>query len=324
MGKSRRKKPASPVTPQRGRAENLLDSVKNSFTPEVVHRASSMVGETEAATRRTLEASANKVVAGLSRLISSREGPENLQALLETSAYQSLAGNVPALFSGGNATSSAASAGEQLLGRLFGSASPVTEQVAVAGAVKTASARKLLALVAPLALGLLAKGASADALNTSEIASLLTGANAEADAADGPLDETPRRRRWGPILVPKQRKEDVRPETFDDRADELPFEPESTTAQRGPAPHRARRIVFLLAALAALALLILLLIRGPARPRSHNAHSDTWTMSRASLSTARALASVEPRECPLAAIKAGQGCACSTLRLPASLDKMLH
>jgi hypothetical protein len=265
-----------------------------------------MIGETEAATRRTLEASANKVVGGLSALASSREGAEDLQTLMDSSNYQSLAGSVPALFGGGNAASIAANAGEQLLGRLFGrDISPVAEQVARAGAVKTASAGKLLAPVASLALGLLAKRASAGALNPSEIASLPTGANAKAAGpTEDPLDDASRRGRWGPILVPKQRKEDIRPETFDDAAAELSPEPENMTEQRGPDPHLVRRIVFLLAALAALALLILLLIRGPAHPKSHNAHPGTLAMSR---SPAAGLAFVEPRDCHFCAIKAATG-----------------
>src|SRR5215472_15891050 len=176
MGKSRRQKPARSAAPQHALAGNLLESVNNSFTPEVVHRASSMIGAAEAATRRTLEVSARKVVGALSRLASSRDGAENLRTLLDTSSYQSLTSNVPALFSGGNATANALSDGEQLLERLFGrDAPPVTEQVANAGGVKTASAEKLLALVAPLAVGLLAKRASAQGLNASEIPSLLTG-----------------------------------------------------------------------------------------------------------------------------------------------------
>jgi len=303
MGKSRKRKLASPAAPQPGRAGNLLDAVTNAFTPEVVHRASSMVGESEAATRRTLEASASQVADGLSRLISSREGAEDLQALLDKSKYQSLAGNVPALFGGGNATTSVASTGEQLLGRLFGrDVSLVTEQVADAGGVKTASAGKLLALVVPLGLGLLSQRASADALNTPEIANFLTGAGAEAaDATEGPLHDAPHRHRSGPVLVPKQGKEDARSraESFDD-GEELSTESEDTTAQRAPAPHPVRRIVFLLAALVALALLIVLLIRGPARPRSHNAHPGTLAMSRTTSPLLEGLALLELRHCPVA------------------------
>jgi hypothetical protein len=273
MGKSRRQKPARSAAPQHAQAENLLESLNNSFTLEVVHRASSMIGAAEAATRRTLEVSARKVVGGMSRLASSREGAENLRALLNESSYQSLTGNVPALFSGGNATASALSDGEQLVGRLFGGdSSQVTDQVANAGGVKTASAGKLLALVAPLAVGLLAKRASAQGLNASEIPSLLTGpGTAAADAADSPLRDATRGRRWGPVLLPKQNKKEVpaRAESLDEPANELPPNDEKASAQPAPTPHPVRRIVFLLLALAALALLILLLIRGPA-PRALN------------------------------------------------------
>jgi hypothetical protein len=232
-----------------------------------------MIGEPEAATRRTLEASASNVVGGLSRLASGRGGAENLRALLNESSYQSLTGNIAALFSGGNATTRAVRDGEQLLGRLFGrDASPVAEQVANAGGVKTASAGKLLALVAPLAVGLLAKRVSTQGLNATEIPRLLTGSRTSAaDAAESPFRDATRGRRWGPVLVPKQNKQDVpaRAESLDAPADELSPRDENAPAQPRPAPHPVRRIVFLLLALATLALLILLLIRGPA-PRASN------------------------------------------------------
>jgi hypothetical protein len=276
--------------------------VKNSFTPEVVHRASSMIGEPEAATQRTLEASASNVVGGLSRLASGREGVENLRALLNESSYQSLTGNIPALFSGGNATASAVSDGEQLLGRLFGrDASPVAEKVANAGGVKAASAAKLLALVAPLAVGLLAKRVSTQGLNASEISSLVTGSRmGAADAAESPLRDAPRARRWGPVLVPKRNKQDVpaHAESIDESADELSPRDENATAQPRPAPHPVRRIVFLLLALAVLALLVLLLIRGPAPRASNDAQPPmpsrvALAMSRATLSTTQGFTLVE-------------------------------
>jgi hypothetical protein len=283
MGKSRRKNPAKSAAPQQAPMESLLDSINNSFTPEVIHRASSMIGEAETATRRALEAAASNVVGGLSRLASSREGVENLRALLEKDGYQSLAGNVPGLFSGSSVTASALSAGGQLLQRLFGrEASPVQEQVASACSVKTASAGKLLALVAPLALGLLAKRASAQGLDSSEITRLLTGVDTgAADAAERPLHEAQRGRRWGLTLVPKRHKENVlaRPEIPTEPADELPGRDENATAQPEPDSHPLRRIVFVLLALAALALLILLLIRGPVNRRSNHAQPRTLAVT---------------------------------------------
>ena len=316
MGKSRRQKPARSAAPQHERAANLLESLNTSFTPEVVHRASSMIGAGEAATRRTLEVSARSVVGGMSRLASSREGAENLRALLHKSSYQSLTGNVPALFSGGNATASALSDGEQLLERLFGrDASPVTEQVANAGGVKTASAGKLLALVAPLAVGLLAKRASAQGLNASEIPSLLTGpSTGPADAAEGPLRDATSGRRWGPLLVPKQNKKKVpaRAESLDEPADELPPNDENAAAEPAPTPHPVRRIVFLLLALAALALLILLLVRGPA-PRASNDARPRYLGVKSSDTRGDSRVRLSQNDCPHDSY--------SILQLSASLDK---
>jgi hypothetical protein len=229
---------------------------------------------------------------------------------------------VPVLFSGGAATASALSAGEQLLGLLFSrDASRVTEQAAGAGGVKTASAGKLLALVAPLAVGLLAKRVSAQGLSASEIPGLLTGA---ADAGESSPRDAPSGRRWGPVVVPKMHKEDLRShaEIPDEPADELPANDEDATAQPVPAPHLVRRIVFLLAGLAALALLILLLIRGPARRTRNDAQPCTLAVMRETLSTTQGSAFAGPRDCSLARSRAPAGVrGHSTLRLGASLDK---
>jgi hypothetical protein len=271
MGNSRRKKPATPAESAKIGTGSLLDTVKDCFTPEVVHRGSSMTGETEGATRRTLEASAGKLIGGLSRMASSPGGERSLQALLQEDKYASIASNVPALFSGGNITRNAAISGDQLVGRIFGSdALRVTEQLASVGRVRLASAGKLMALVASLTLGL-AKRASSQGLKASAIASLLQSGEAGETSGHG----APPVRQSGPVLVPrrpKEREHDVRslPEAMSHTADDVSETGTDPQPEPVPDPHMLRRILFILAALAALALFILLLVRGPVHRTSHD------------------------------------------------------
>jgi len=272
MGNPRKKKPAAPAESAKMETWSLLGTVKNCFTPEVVHRGSSMTGETEGATRRTLEASAGKVIGGLSRLASSPGGERSLQALLQEDKYASSTSNVPALFSGGDTTRSAAISGDQLVGRIFGGdASRVTEQLASIGGVRLASAGRLFSLVTWLTLGLLAKRTSSQGLNASAISSLLESGEAGEASGHG----APPVRQSGPVLVPrrpKERERDVRsrPEAMSLSADDVSEAGADAQPEPAPDPHMLRRILFILAALAALALFILLLIRGPVRRTSHD------------------------------------------------------
>jgi len=257
MGKPRKKKQGKQARPA-----NLLDMVKSCFTPDLVHRASSMVGEPEAATRRTLDESAACVLRGLSRMASSQDRAAALDELLSDSRYPAFADNVTGLFSGGNATANAVISGYELLQIIFGSSiSPVVDQVASSGGVAASSANKLMALVAPLTLGVLSKRAAAQELDASEIENLLRDA-VSGSAATFPSDSAPARA-TGPALVPKRSATAPEQETSDQISFTSSGTEPSPTAPAAPS-HKLRSILFLLAGLIALALLILLLIRGPA------------------------------------------------------------
>jgi hypothetical protein len=260
MGKPRRKKQGKQARPA-----NLLNTVKSYFTPDLVHRASSMVGEPEAAARRTLDESAAAVLRGLSRMVSSRDGADALGDLLRDSRYPAFAGNVAGLFSGGDASANAMISGHELLQTIFGSSiSSVMDHVATSGGVAASSATKLLALVAPLTLGVLSKRAAAQELDISEIENLLRDA-VSGSAATFPSGSPAAARATGPVLVPKPEHIPIAPEQ--ETSDQISLTSSGTepSPTELPAPsHKLRSILFLLAGLIVLALLILLLIRGPA------------------------------------------------------------
>lgn len=259
MGKPRRKKQG-----KQARSANLLDTVKSCFTPDLVHRASSMVREPEAATRRTLDESAAAVLRGLSRMISSQDGAAALDDLLSDSRYPASTANVTGLFSGGDASANTVILGDELLQTVFGSSVvSLVDRVASAGGVTASSAGKLLALVAPLTLGVLSKRATAQELNASEIEDLLCGA-VSGSATTLPSGFSPARD-LGPVLVSKSQQSTTAPtQETSDQISSASSETEPSPAQPASPSHKLRSILFLLAGLIALALLILLLIRGPA------------------------------------------------------------
>jgi outer membrane protein OmpA-like peptidoglycan-associated protein len=117
-------------------------------------------------------------------MASSQEGASSLTSLIRECGYGSAVESVGSLFGGGTATNGMMASGTQLLGKLFGNNSlPVANAVAGAGGVSSASATKLLALVAPLTLGVLGKRAASQKTGLSGITSELLEQKSDIAAA---------------------------------------------------------------------------------------------------------------------------------------------
>src|SRR5260370_26079707 len=101
------------------RPGSLLDAVNGYLTPELVRSASTLVGEPEAATRRTLNGAVPSLLSGLTSMASTREGAADLAGLVSDGSYASVLDNISSLFSGGSATSTMRDTGTQLLGKIF-------------------------------------------------------------------------------------------------------------------------------------------------------------------------------------------------------------
>ena len=86
------------------RPGSLLDAVKSQLTPDVIHNASSLVGESESSTRQTLNGAVPSVLSGLAGMVSTREGAGGLASLIRDGGYGAAAENVRSLFGGGSAT----------------------------------------------------------------------------------------------------------------------------------------------------------------------------------------------------------------------------
>src|SRR5262245_41356998 len=129
------------------RPGSLMDAVKGYLTPDTVRNASSLVGESESATQKTLNGAVPSILSGLTTMASSRDGVSSLGGLLREGGYGSAVDNVGSLFSGGSTTSSMLGSGQQLLGKIFpGKASSVSDLLARSGGVSSSSANSLLSL----------------------------------------------------------------------------------------------------------------------------------------------------------------------------------
>ena len=163
---------------------SILETVKSYLTPDLVRNASSMVGESESSTRQTLTGAVPTVLSGLTNMVSSREGVSTFSGLLREGNYGSAVDNSSNLFSGGGVTQGVMNAGRPLLGKIFGdNSSAVTNAIAKHGGVSASSAGSLMAMAAPLIVGIMGKRATAQGLDASGLANSLMSEKSEIASA---------------------------------------------------------------------------------------------------------------------------------------------
>lgn len=238
------------------RQGSLLDAVRSHLTPDVVRSASSFVGESEASTRQTLNAAAPSILSGVTNMASSREGAGNLMSMIRGGGFVSVVDNVGSLFGRGGPTTNLLSAGEQLLIKVFGNqCSSVTDVVARAGGVGSSSGGKLMALAAPLVVGVVGKRASEQKLDASGVANMLLSEKSEiAAASPSGLSQlmSP-----GPTVVSSAHDQELRSPVRREQYSERAVTPAPSTTSG------SRWLPLLLVALAAVGLLWYLVGRTP-------------------------------------------------------------
>lgn len=237
------------------RPGSLLESAQSYLTPVLIHSASSLVGESETSTRQTLHGAIATVLSGVTHMASSQEGARNLASMVRECGFGTSMDTVGTLLSGGNATTRMLGTGQQLVGNIFGgNAISVAESVGKSGGVRASSATRLMALAAPLVLGVLGRRTALQRLDSSGLASLLLSEKSDiAQAAPAGISQLFGR---GPTLVPERSTREANPSSPVQR--EHFAERNAVTERVPPAPpaKTARRwIPLALAALVALALL---------------------------------------------------------------------
>jgi OmpA-OmpF porin, OOP family len=136
---------------------NLLDMARAQLTPEVIQRASSLVGESPASTQRAMETAAPTIFAGLVEEGSSVAGANHLLVVLQEAGLSgTMAGITERKEAESGPLDSLIDTGKRLLGRLFGGrVGSIVEAVASSSGVKRSSMSSLLGLTTPLVLGAL-------------------------------------------------------------------------------------------------------------------------------------------------------------------------
>jgi len=154
---------------------NLLDSIKEYLTPELIGQAAKALGENEGGISKAIGGLAPTILAGL------------LNKAGDTSAFGSIfnalsnfgpsvLGNLGSLLGGPVGPNDPKDAAGQLLGILFGPKVPaITNAIAAFSGTKSSTVSSLLGMVGPLVMGILSKKISTGGLNTSGLAHLLLG-----------------------------------------------------------------------------------------------------------------------------------------------------
>ncbi len=189
---------------------SLLDGLTGLMTPEVVGKAASLLGESDAAILKGVSGTIPALLSGLTYRTEDFSFASSLIDLVRSPANDGgILSDVGSLFDA-DSTSPAMILGDRLLGLLFGdSAASFTKSLAGYAGVKSSTAVTLLSVAAPLVLAIIGRHAHGS-LNASSLATLLRSQkHAFAAAVPGQLSNagryqgTPMRERpvyTGPLI----------------------------------------------------------------------------------------------------------------------------
>ncbi len=155
---------------------NLLDSIKEHLSPELIGQVASGLGESEGGIAKALGGLAPTILAG----ILNKSGDSNAMGGIFSalSNFDSgILGNLGSLVGGGNlAHNDPKDIAGQFLGSIFGSKVPaITNAISSFSGVKSSSTSSLLGLVGPLLMGVLSKKINTGGLNVSGLMNMLSG-----------------------------------------------------------------------------------------------------------------------------------------------------
>lgn len=165
-------------------AINLLESISSYITPDLVNKASGFLGESPTSTFKAMSGIVPALLDKFGSFASSPTGVNQFGEMLNMGGGGSILNNLSGLFSGGSATSGAISQGKEILGTVLGNqTSSLASAVSNFSGISSTSASSLMALAAPLILGVLAKLKTAQSLSASGLASMLSSQHASFASA---------------------------------------------------------------------------------------------------------------------------------------------
>ena len=156
---------------------DIISSINSMFGGQTTQGISRLLGESEDATRAGLRTAIPALLAGLMQKTSDAGGAAQLYRTVTSDAVDSgITGKVASLFGSQRSLDSLVAGGESLLGSLLGSRSgAVAHAVSQVSGLKPSSASALLAVGAPLLMGLLKKQVTQGGLDGGGLTSMLLG-----------------------------------------------------------------------------------------------------------------------------------------------------
>lgn len=153
---------------------NLLDSIQQHLSSELISRAASVLGETENDVLTALKAWAPTILTGLWQKTGDSVSMGSIFNLL-SNADSGILDDLGSLVDGGNlAHNDPKDDAGNLLGVLFGSKVPaLTNAIAAFSGLKSSSASSLLGVVGPLIMSVLGSKIGSEGLNVSGLANVL-------------------------------------------------------------------------------------------------------------------------------------------------------
>jgi len=154
---------------------NLLGLVKDQLSSAVIGNAAKMIGGSNAATSKALDGIMPTLLGGMMKKSSTQSGAGDLFNMIKDGGYDgSITNNMNDLFSGGEATRKATTAGDGILSSLFGSGlGSIVGKIASFAGLQRSGASSLLSMAAPILMSVVGKQVRSQGLNASGLASLL-------------------------------------------------------------------------------------------------------------------------------------------------------
>jgi OmpA-OmpF porin, OOP family len=153
---------------------SLLDGLTGLITPDVVSKAASALGESEAAIRKGVAGAFPALLSGIASRADDSSFASSLFDLVQSPANDaSIINDVGSLVSA-NSSSPITDLGTRLMGLLFGGrASAFTNTLAGYAGIRRSTASTLMNVAAPLVLAYIGRRARNDGLNATSLATLL-------------------------------------------------------------------------------------------------------------------------------------------------------
>jgi outer membrane protein OmpA-like peptidoglycan-associated protein len=152
---------------------SLIDLTKSYITPDVIQKASTLVGESPMSTRRALETATPAIVAGLAGQASSTSGAGVLMRVLDEADLTGAISGLTDRFAA-RSGEDLAKQGKELLGRIFGGRlTTMVDATASSSGVKVSTMSSLMGFATPLVLGVLGRQIQTRHLDSAGLAEML-------------------------------------------------------------------------------------------------------------------------------------------------------